>query len=151
MAWSGDAGYSEPRGIDGWLLLPALVTIISPFLAGHTALQVIDVLRSSASLSSGRHVFLWGEILFNAALVFGWIIAIERLFRLKRSYPRLFVSLSVVSLAGAVLDMLIGWGLLGSAPDMSDYRDIARGVISLMIWWPYMMQSRRVRNTFVEQ
>jgi hypothetical protein len=150
MVASGDAENFEPHGIAGWLLLPALGTIVSPFLVGYTALQVIDALKDSASLSSSLHAFVWGEILFNVALVFGWIIVIERLFRHKRSYPKLYVSLCIVSLVGVLLDMLVGWRLFSIAPDANDLRDIARGVISLMIWWPYMMISRRVRNTFVE-
>jgi Protein of unknown function (DUF2569) len=47
-------------------------------------------------------------------------------------------------------DAIIGVWAYAVEIGPEDYRDLARNVIALLIWTPYMAKSKRVRNTFIE-
>jgi len=138
----------EPKGIGGWLILPMLTTLVSPLLILRSILETFPSLETE--LSSGLRVFLIGEIAFNGALIIGWIFTAVQLFRHRRSFPKLFIAMLVVGFVGLLVDALIGVSVYAVQLGPDDYRDLGRSVIALLIWAPYMAQSKRVRNTFIE-
>ena len=72
-----------------------------------------------------------------------------RLFQHKRSYPKLYVSLLVITLVGVVIDVAVAAAFFDAPVETDDIRQIARTAIALAIWGPYMFKSKRVKNTFV--
>jgi hypothetical protein len=146
-----DAGATlptEPKGIGGWLILPMLTTLVSPLLILRTIVETFPALETE--LSSGLRAFVIGEIVFNLALIVGWFFVAVQLFRHRRSFPGLFIAMLAVGFAGLLADAIIGVWAYAVEIGPEDYRDLARNVIALLIWTPYMAKSKRVRNTFIE-
>ena len=141
---------AEPKGIGGWLILPVIGTLLSPFMTAYAAFQDAVVLLNNSALSPGLAAFIVVELLYNLSLVIAWIFAAVLLFRHKRLYPRLFVSLLVITLVGTILDLVVAATVFDINIDSNDVRSTVRSVVGLAIWGPYMHKSVRVKNTFVE-
>jgi hypothetical protein len=137
-----------PKGIGGWLILPTIGTVVSPFLMAFSTYQSAAAL--SSSLSAGLQSFIVLEALFNGGLAIAWVVAAFALFTHKRFYPKLFVAILVITLIGTVLDVAVAVSMYNADLDANDVRGLIRSVIGLAIWGPYMFVSKRVRNTFVE-
>jgi hypothetical protein len=136
-----------PKGIGGWLILPAIGTVISPFVMAYWTFETATAL--SGPLTTGLKIFISIEALFNLGLTIAWIVAIFMLFKHKRSYPRLFVTILAVTLVGTVLDLVLAVTSFNADIDANDIKGLARSVIGLAVWGPYMFISKRVKNTFV--
>ena len=136
-----------PKGIGGWLILPTIGMVISPFVMAFWTYQTATAL--SGALSTGLNAFIALEALFNFSLMVAWIVAIVQLFKHKRTFPKLFVTILVVTLIGTVLDLVVAASVFNMSVDAGDIRGLARSVIGLAIWGPYMYVSKRVKNTFV--
>jgi Protein of unknown function (DUF2569) len=139
---------AEPKGIAGWLILPVIVTLLSPLMTAYAAFQD-GVVLLNASLPTALAVFIVIEFLYNFGLMTSWIFAAVLLFKHKRLYPRLFVTLLVTTLIGTVLDLVIAATVFDIKLDSSDIRSALRSAVQLAIWGPYMHKSVRVKNTFV--
>lgn len=78
-------------------------------------------------------------------------VALVAFFRTRWWFPRLYIALIAFGTIFAVGDMLflrsIAPGI--SAPDEEVAWEIVRSAVAALIWVPYMLRSRRVRNTFV--
>src|SRR5262249_23630144 len=94
--------------------------------------------------------FVIGEGVFNLGLIAGWIVSAIWLFRRKRSFPRLFIAMLVISLVGQLADSLVALSAYDMPLGPEDYRAWIRSFINLVIWAPYMVKSKRVHNTFTE-
>jgi hypothetical protein len=138
----------EPKGIAGWLILPVIITLLSPLMTAYAAFQDAVVVLN-ASVSTALAVFIGIEFVYNFGLMTTWIFAAVLLFRHKRPYPRLFIALLVITLIGTVLDLVIAAMAFDVTIDSSDIRSAVRSAIQLAIWGPYMHKSVRVKNTFV--
>jgi transglutaminase-like putative cysteine protease len=166
-AWRYDprprAGRIHPalRGIRGWLLLPALGTIISPIILLVSLRDTFESMRLDiwtrlTSPDSPVYNALWAptllfELVANLGLfVFGILLAM--LFAKRRSsVPTFYVSFLVASIVVQVADQLFA-GLLdvGTADRAKDMAGLVRNCISAAIWSAYFLNSERVRSTFVE-
>lgn len=140
--------HTEPKGIGGWLILPMLGTLTSPLFVLHGIVEIVPALERD--ITTGLRILLISEIIFNSCLVVGWVVAAVWLFKHKRSFPSLFITMLVVSMAGMLVDALIAVSIFEAQLAPDDYRSVARGLVSLLIWAPYMAKSKRVRNTFIE-
>ena len=142
---------AEPKGIGGWLILPVIITLVSPLMTAYAAFAAFQdiVLLLNASVSTGLAAFIVVKCLYNFGLVIAWIFAAVLLFTHKRLYPRFFVALLVIMLIGRVLDLAVTPMAFDIKLDSSDVRSTVRSVVGLAIWGPYMHKSVRVKNTFV--
>src|SRR5215467_5090406 len=142
MTNSATTLYAEPKGIGGWLVLPMLGTIVSPLVALWGILQTIPLFE--IELPPGLQAFVIAEIIFHFGLMVGWIVAAIWLFKHKRSFPSLFITMLMVTFGGALVDAAIGTSVFGTPLTAEDYRTLARGLVDLLIWVPYMAKSKRV-------
>jgi hypothetical protein len=149
-------------GIGGWLLLPALVLIISPL---RMAFQFYtDILPALAPrvwdavtnpVSANYHP-LWGPLIaFEAGsgilmlmytLVLAWFF-----FTKSKRVPKLFILWFVLNAAIQILDSILAAQIpaVAALPDTQSQRDLIRAIIAAAIWIPYFLKSERVKNTFV--
>ena len=140
----------EPKGIGGWLILPMLGTIISPLLTMAGLAESIDAfVKYGDKQTATWKYFVIGEIIFMLAIIAGWIVAAFKLFQHKRIYPSLFVFMLASTLVYNLADTVVVAAMFNQPFDPTAVRDIARPLISLIIWGPYMYLSKRVKNTFV--
>lgn len=149
---------AEPTGIGGWLVLPLIGLMLSPFIIGWGTHQLIEVVRAPSwtSLTTpGNPAYhpLYGmliptEIAVNAALGIFSIVLIVLFFKRHPRVPALMIAFYLVNLAVVAGDTYAAAFLPGFQFDQAALRDLARAVIAAVIWVPYFMISKRVRNTF---
>ena len=147
-----DASAAQPelRGIGGWLILPVLWTIAGPFWGGYGVFQGVDALITHAHSQSAMWTYVViGETLAALAVAILAIVALVLLFKYKRSYPAMFISLLVAAFVISLADAIAVSNLLDQAVDPSMKRDIGRSFFAMVIWGGYMHESKRVKNTFV--
>lgn len=155
-ALDGPAAAAEPRGIGGWLLLVALGQVVG-------ALQLIVSLRhylepESAELFELYPLAMVGELVLNFSLLLLALTTAVLFFARSRYFPRLFIVELVAIPVHAILGML--WIALAFSHQLdapfSDFLLIERqdmvefglAVLAALIWIPYTLKSRRVKNTF---
>jgi hypothetical protein len=139
-----EATNSGPAGIGGWLLIPAL-TLVS--VAFATSSSILDQELAAVSL----------EILAgNALLTVGSVVLLALFFQRSRHLPGLMVVFYVVLVAVATLEYVaVDRLLLGVTPEIAEREaklvndGIRISVASAILWIPYFLVSRRVKNTFV--
>ncbi|HVJ37825.1 MAG TPA: DUF2569 domain-containing protein [Stenotrophomonas sp.] len=154
---------NEPSGLGGWLVLvifgmfASLVRIPMEVLRLHVPMLLDGTL---AQLSDPQHpayhplwVPLFGvEVLANLATMAFTVALLVLVFKRSRYAPKAAVAWYVYGLA-LVLGDHVMWQLIpGMAAQPADpqfVRDLARSLLVTLIWVPYFLCSRRVRNTFV--
>lgn len=139
-----------PKGIGGWLVLPAIGTVIAPFVLAFGAKDVFSVLPQMALFEDKLKAVISAEVIANAVLIAWALWTIYLLFKHKRQFPRAFCYLFIGALALSVFDLAAAAAMFGSTPSPNDIRDIGRTVVSCLVWVPYMLISKRVKNTFVQ-
>jgi len=151
----------KPSGLGGWLVLVGAGLILSPLMITVLMVKTIaPIVRDGSweaisSASSDVYnpalvAFFACELLVNLGFVVASVWLLVLFFRRSRKFPSLFVAYCVVNLAFVVLDAWIVSWLLPEIPmDDEDMREMARTVLNCLIWVPYMLRSRRVKNTFV--
>ena len=67
-------------------------------------------------------------------------------------FPKVYIAIVAISLVFIPLDALLATFVLPDEPmfDPDTTKDFARALISALIWVPYMLISKRVKATFVE-
>jgi hypothetical protein len=138
---------TEPKGIGGWLIFPMLWTLLSPMLAVRGIVEIVSAF--DRDLTTGLKILLIAEIIFNLCLVIGWIFTAVWLFKHKRSFPLLFLTMLVVSFVGPLVDAGVAVWIFEVQLGPEDYRYLVHGPIIVLVSTPYMVRSKRVRNTFI--
>lgn len=139
----------QPSGIGGWLLLPALGTLITPFFLAKSAFDLAETLLTFDIPDPALKALIVVETIGNLAFCLAWIYTFFLLCKRRVQYPALFMILSVGLLGYVILDLTVAKVGFEAAIEPGDIRDLVRGIVSCAIWVPYMALSRRVRNTFV--
>ena len=147
-----------PVGIGGWLILPMLgmfATIGVQFIGLTTVGQTFAGLSGLGGLpSTAVALELWINLaLFLAAPIVLLILFFNR----KRSFPRYFIMWQIAGAAFLFVDLLAGYALFAQVFEAdgtpffqtAGFRNVLGSIIGICIWVPYMLNSVRVRNTFV--
>jgi hypothetical protein len=153
----GAEAADEPRGIGGWLLLVAV-------LEGAILFKLIVVLergyQEPETLSAFKQypLAMYGELTLNMFIVLLALAATILLFLRSRYFPRFFICQLVAIVVVPVLSTI--WTALTlssplSAPfhelvafEPSEWIELAVGVGQALLGIPYVLRSKRVRNTF---
>jgi hypothetical protein len=152
----------EPRGIGGWLILPAIGIVLTPIALTVGIITDIlpvfgaDVWPVLTTPGSPAYHPLWKpliifELVADLLLVAVSIYLLVLFFGKKRRLPKVMIAWLVAMVVVQVVDMLLAMQIPAAADttESSDYRDLIRSVIACAIWAPYFAVSRRVKNTFV--
>ena len=147
-----------PEGIGGWLLLPLVGLLVMPLrglrLLLGDASWPIEIIRL---LSRGQKAFLVGEFGLNVVLLVVMpVVLLVLLVKHKRRFPGLYAAWGIVSLVFLIGDLIVGdamfpgaFGEGGVEPyDETTINEIIQVIVLVVIWVPYMLLSRRSRNTF---
>jgi hypothetical protein len=153
-SWGGpvmsDDALSEVKrnlleGIEGWLVFPALFLVIVAF-------TVVDYLLDSP-LPAARPEVMAG----NVAVLVGSVVMLVLFFQKRRVVPMLMVVFYVTLVAVCLVEVLTLTRFAeGLDPAFVQARaQEARNGLGVVLshailWIPYFLVSRRVRNTFVE-
>ncbi|HEX6591249.1 MAG TPA: DUF2569 domain-containing protein [Moraxellaceae bacterium] len=153
---------NDVKGIGGWLILPAIGLIAIPIqIALSFYTDYLPIFRDGGwelltTPGSEHYHPLWArtivyEIIGSAAyLLFGLYVAFL-FFSKSYKFPAFMIVLLVANIvlaAGSLyLADLIPAIEAGEKMQMSS--EITRAVLSALIWIPYFVVSKRVKNTFV--
>ncbi len=150
-----------PEGISGFLLLPAMGLIFRPLV------NMVEMGDFIALFNSGRWdalttesgegympyfgALIGAEYFLNGALILFGVVAAIYFFRKLKEAPRLMIILIIAGPALFLLDALVVDHLqyAVTAVQGDDSTDLVRDLLSVIIWVPYFLTSKRVKNTFV--
>jgi hypothetical protein len=147
-----------PEGIGGWLVLPIIGMFLTPVQALLQLGQYSGLGDNFQFLTFGQKAFVSLEIIGNVAIALIFpIVLLILLFNKRRAFPRLYVVWAVANLVFILGDLLAAKILFGELFEASGtqlidgetMQAIFRAIVLMAIWVPYMLNSRRVRNTFV--
>lgn len=151
-----------PVGLAGWLVIVCIGLIATPLRLSYFLLQTYppifrdgtwDALTTPGTES--YHPFwaplLLGEITVNLAMIAMSIYLLYLFFRHSARFPKLYILLLGGSLFFILIDAFAAQVVLPNQPlmDAETGGEFGRSAIVAAIWIPYMLKSRRVRNTFV--
>mgnify|MGYP001172127706 CR=1 FL=1 len=159
-----DFEFKEPKiaGLGGWLILVAIGLILSPLLILNTLLTVHLPLLNDGTFneltSSSSEYFIPGfslvmsfEVLGNLTLFFFIFYLLYLFFSKSKSFPLFFIYYRVGYLVFILLDIIFVKMVLPGLPmfDAASVRELFSAIFSVVIWVPYILRSKRVKNTFI--
>lgn len=148
-----------PKGIGGWLVLPAIGLCLTPIMLGIGIWQVASVIFGGSwpalttpggpSYHPLYRVLLPAEIVVNVGMLIFVLALIFLFFSKSARVPKLMILFYLLNLAVVAVDTLFASQLPGFVWDREVVKDVSRTLITAVIWVPYFLVSRRVANTFV--
>ena len=150
-----------PSGIGGWLFLVAIGLLIAPVRQFIVVLQTMEMIGTeewtalttpgSAGYYPGLFALVVGELIANVTFVAAGITLLVLLKRHSRLFPRGYILLTTLNLLFILGDAIIAGRIAADAGlDAESSSELGRAILGAAIWVPYMLKSRRVKNTFTE-
>ena len=145
-------------GIGGWLSLLSIGLIITPIIFFFNFFISEDFFSPTVwslwkSGYPGMTLLILFEIIFNSFLFVTSIFILILFFKKRTIAPRVIVIFMIVNTLFILFDTVIASEFftdLNSEVDISDsYSDLAKVIIRAVIWVPYLLLSKRVKETFV--
>ncbi len=152
----------DPTGIGGWLLVPVVLLFVFPVLFIVQLIAFIAELNRGLSLDRTQAVYLLTVLAAN--FVFNFVLPVSLIvlmFRKSKNFVSLYmiwaISRIAFAIASIVASRFLFWYLtefdLPGAANADMVRRLLRAAVEWLaltgIWMPYLLTSRRVRNTFV--
>lgn len=158
LAASGPA-----TGLGGWLWLPLLGLVATPFTAGALVLQALPAMTvqrwSTLNLPTtpGYHPLLGPlmlvEFVANLALVVGALLLLVLAFKRRSNMPRIYIGWMAFAAAVAVLDAAAAQiiPVMTAAWTAKEAGMLVRTCVMAAVWISYFQRSERVQRTFVQR
>lgn len=151
---------TELRGMGGWLIV-VLILLVMTVMRGILHLFSYSQFFATWQMLSTAHMgFVIVEFLGNLFFVVIFpVFLLHRMFEYNAAFPRLFTVWALASLAFIVVDLAAAYfvfsdWLAASGQSVFAARagfEITRTAVMVLIWVPYMRDSERVANTFVNR
>lgn len=146
-----------PAGIGGWLILPVVGLLAYPLrvvaLLATDFLPMFEGGEWSALTTPGSPIYhpLWApaivcEIAGNVGFLAFDLALLYLLFTKSPRFPAGFIVFALLNLLFVSGMVVLVWQITGSAG--TTVVELARGAGVAAVWVPYMLVSKRVRNTF---
>lgn len=155
---------AEPRGLGGWLILPAIGLCITPVrMLMVLAADFLPIFREGyweilTTPGSAAYHYLYApliiyEIAANLAFALFAVVLLFLFFRKSHRFPPLCIAYYAANVLFVVSDWVLGGCIpdLAAQPDPGAMQELVRSVVGAGIWIPYMLRSQRVKNTFVKE
>ena len=152
------------QGIGGWLILVAIGIVVTPFriiilmMTTYPEIFSTDVWEVLTTQGSDVYSPLWapiiiGEILFNIGLLFAWFYLAYLFFTKRCTFPKWYIGIAIFSLIFIAADTFAIKLVFPDEPllDPDTIKELMRSVITVVIWVPYMLVSKRVKATFTKE
>jgi transglutaminase-like putative cysteine protease len=146
----------DPQGIGGWLILPLIGTIVSPFqlMAAVSSYftnlgEMGPILDAEAGFGVWRRYYVAGTF-FNTLMVIPSVMLIVLMFRKRTGFPLHFAMIIGIEILSQTLLFSLERQIENlEAP--ADASGAVRSFMQLMIWGSYMLHSGRVKATFIRR
>ena len=139
--------------IDGWLRLPAIGLVVGPILYVVTFIRDInagflDGLRQLSEEFPGFMTAAVVTIIIDFLFIGFQVYVAVRFFKKHRGVPRLIIILLLANIVTKILSCYWFTKICG-ALDSDGLRSVVSAVVVGMIWIPYFLLPKRVKQTFV--
>jgi hypothetical protein len=136
-----------PKGIGGWLIIPAIGLVLGIIKAAVIFSQDINTIQifTPELLSDVR---LWVGIVINAVMIIAAIVVAILFFSKRRVAVMAITILMIASIVGSVIQLLLGVAIFGEVSS-DGINPVLHACVFAAIWIPYFVKSKRVKNTFV--
>jgi len=143
---------NDLKGIGGWLILVAIGVVGAPLYALSVLSEILSLISGEdfQFLSLSIKAFVWFEMLFWGMMLLISAYVVFLFFKKKRDFPNWYIAIFLLFIAFSVSDMMVVNLLLPEEPLEDMIVAGFRTVIQAAIWIPYLLKSKRVRLTFVE-
>jgi len=148
MAQNHGVRQPEPKGISGWLLIPAIGLILSPIKSLYGVLVGLAMIQSFAPelMSDFR---LWLSCLIDVGLIVATIVVAVLFFQRYRIVVPAFIGLMATNVFLRFVQASLTESMFKEV-DSSAAASLMGATIYGAIWIPYFLVSQRVKNTFTE-
>lgn len=159
------------KGLNGWLLLPGLGLFISLFTLPYTIISVDgpfiinqngiwDEIKSFAIADniSMLPTFLISEIALNIIFFIFLVYLSFNFIKAKKKFPLLYTIFWLCYAIFLIIDTIFLEQFASKSATLSDgfagekdsaYKGIFQSITTCIIWIPYMLTSKRAKNTFI--
>lgn len=151
------------EGIRGWLIVPLIGLFIIPIriflLFFKDLVPIFTQGHWNVLTTPGTDAYhpLWAPLIIfecvgNAVFVIFSIVLLVLFFRKSRLLPKLMVFYLILNLLFVVGDFFFA-DLIPAVAEQSnpqDVKELGRAIIGVIIWVPYFLVSKRVKQTFTK-
>lgn len=138
------------NGLGGWLILVAIGIVCSPILLFYQVATIyVPLFNDLDNFGETFALVLIVEIIVTLGLFLFTIYLAYLFFSKNYKTPKLFIIFHIVYFFIVVTEVVTISRLFDLEIDSEDMKEIAKQIISCMIWIPYFLVSVRVKNTFV--
>lgn len=149
--------------LGGWLWLPMLGLVATPFTAGSLVLQSLPAMTvqrwSTLNLPTtpGYHPLLGPlmlvEVVANLALVGGALLLLVLAFKRRSNMPRIYVGWMALAALMTVVDAVAAQliPVMTQAWTAKEGGVLVRTCVMAVLWISYFQRSERVQRTFVQR
>lgn len=151
------------KGLTGWLVFVGLGVLISPIrllvTITPTYKPIFEDGTWAAFTTVGSELYtpyfgslIIGEIALNTIMIVASLCLIYLFFSKHYLFPKLYIGIVAISLIFIPLDAWVVTKVFPDEPmfDPETINEFTRSFIVGVIWVPYMLFSKRVQATFVE-
>ncbi|MBV1914398.1 MAG: DUF2569 domain-containing protein [Pseudomonadales bacterium] len=151
------------NGLRGWLILVGIGLVYSPIRLVSTYYPLFSEVFSDGTweilTTQGTEAYhpLWGpllmsELIFNGGMVLLCFYLIYLFFTRHRLFPKVYIFMILISFLILPFDAWMVTFVLPDEPmfDPETVKELISAAVSVVIWVPYMLRSKRVKATFVE-
>ena len=151
----------EPEGLGGWLILVAIglaaTAVRITYFVLSTLLPIFtgDTWHDLTTSGTPAYHPLWGPLLVfevcgNALVVALALTLLVLFFRKSPLFPTLAVVYLALNVVFVVGDYFMGGMIpaVAASNDPDSMKEVVRSLVGAAIWIPYMLRSKRVKNTF---
>jgi len=139
-----------PIGIGGWLLLPAIFLIVQPIALALQALEIKEYLSDHSAA-----MIYWPSVAVDL-LLGGWsIVLLRQFFKKQASFPSRYLVFLIAGFATWTVtafvlpvELFVPEGTLVAGSAHPGVRELLIGLVWTSVFTPYLIYSRRVKNTF---
>lgn len=150
-------GVDEPVGVGGWLaflVVGIALSIILNLYYAFDAGRLYSELTPYFDTFPGLRGAMWFEAVGNLTLAFLAIGALFMILNRKRGGKTLAITLLATAAVFNMIDYLWAVSIFDGVPEAaneaSDPDGMGRSLVSAAIWIPYLLVSKRIKNTLVE-
>ncbi len=152
-----------PSGLGGWLVLVAIGRILGPLILLNAIYQIFSVYFKSGMLTqlsdpdSNMYSALWKpmaffELIGNVVLLGLSVLLIVLFFMKKKQFPMAYIGMMVLNVLIMLVNLIFIYQIQKSLAldlNITATSQLIAAIVTSGVWIPYMLVSKRVRNTFI--
>ncbi len=156
-------GIQGPAGLGGWLVLVAIGRILGPLILLNAIYQIFSVYFKSGMLTqltdpdSNMYSALWKpmaffELIGNVVLLGLSVLLIVLFFMKKKQFPIVYIGMMVLNVLIMLIDLIFIYQIqkaLALDLNITATSQLIAAIATSGVWIPYMLVSKRVKNTFI--